>query len=165
MLHGKCADEQAAWLHETARLLQDYPQAILFDAIDACVKEPGRVFAPTVGEIIAKLEQPLRDAEVEAAHLRELAMRLAEGVEIPDYEPPAAPTWEAGPEAPTEYCSPEDARAILAEVFSGRESPLGAALEGMAAALGNADKPKTRADYIREGKVPPTPRPHEPIRV
>lgn len=165
MLHGKSPEEVTAWLHETARLLSDLPEHILFNAIDECVKEPGRVFAPTVGEILAKASNPLHHAETEAARLREMANLMADGVTIPEYEPPAPMAWNTQPEEPKVYCTAEEARQILIEEgLVG--TPTGDALEKMMVAGRVEDKrPKTRAEYIAQGKVPPRLTPDEAIRV
>ena len=88
MIRGLTNDEREAWLHETGRLLADLPERIVFEAIDECVKEPGRCFAPSVGEIREKAAAPLRRAEIEAANLRRMAQLIAEGAEIPEYAPP-----------------------------------------------------------------------------
>lgn len=158
MLHGKSAEEQRAWLHETVRLLSDLPERIVFDAVDSCVKEPGRVFAPTVGEILAKAGPVLERAERQAANLRQLANLIAEGVEIPEYEPDPWGRPLNHPEV--KPCSGEEADAILRE-FGLRGSPQGDKLAGMLA----PDKPKSRSDYIAAGEVPPPIVPPEPLFV
>lgn len=158
MLHGKGEAEITAWLHETVRLLQDLPQHHLFTAIDECVKEPGRVFAPTVGEIRERVAEPLQRAEREACRLRRLAKLVAEGVEIPDWEEPELSPWEvraASPE-PKQYCTGEEAREIL------REQGLLGTVTGdvlekaLVAGQAGQPAPQTRADYIRQGMTPPS---------
>lgn len=145
MANGKSADEQKAWLHETTRLLADLPEAILFDAIDTCVMEPGRVFLPSIGEIRDKAAEPLRRAEREAAHLRRLALLIREGVTIPDWVQPS--TLRLDPEPEKKIVTPEERRAILAEYGLGENGSL--------ASLLNPERPKTRAEWIAEGKEPP----------
>lgn len=152
MAHGKSPEEQKAWLHEATRLLSDLPQGILFDAIDECVREPGRVFAPAVGEIRAKAAQPLQRAEREAARLRRLAMLIAEGVEIPDWIEPQFP---AKPKPPEPLCTPEEASAILAEF--GIKSAYGKKL----AAMLQPEPELTRAEMIAVGREPPAIQPDE----
>jgi hypothetical protein len=147
MAHGKAPEEQTAWLHEATRLLSDLPQAIVFDAIDECVKEPGRVFAPSVGEIRAKAAGPLQQREREAARLRRLAILIAEGAEIPDW---IRPDYVASaPPPPEPVCTPEEATAILAEF--GIKSLFAEKLAGML----KPEQPKSRADMIAEGIEPP----------
>lgn len=147
MAAGKDSDQIKAWLHETARLLSDLPQAVLFDAIDECVKEPGRVFAPSVGEIRDKAAEPLRRREREAARLRWLTNLVAEGTDIPEWAEPEP--WPGRPERTEPDCTPEQAAAILAEF--GLKGSSGDKL----AAMLTPEKPKTRADYIAEGRDPP----------
>lgn len=114
MPNAKSDDEKRAWLHEMARLLGDYPQSVLFQAIDECVKEPGRVWCPAVGEIIAKAEPLRRQKEREAARLQAIANRLATGVEIPVYQPPEPSSWQSTAKPKEEErCTPEEARRIL----------------------------------------------------
>ena len=148
MANGMDGEMVRAWLHETARLLSDLPQSVLFDAIDACVKEPGRRFVPSVGEIREKAAGDLRQRERVAARLSVLARLIREGVEIADYVEPARP-WEAVPAKSVEYCKPEEARAILAEFGLS-----GAYVEGLADKL-KREPEKTRADYLAEGREPP----------
>ena len=115
MIRGMTDPERKAWLHETGRLLSDLPEAIVLEAIDECVKEPGRAFAPTVGEIRAKALPPLEQAKVLSANLQNLARLVADGVEIPDYQEPRRLPL---PEEPKEVWRPEpgETAAILAEV-------------------------------------------------
>lgn len=167
MLHGKAEDQITAWLHETTRLLESegLPEAVLFNAIDECVKEPGRRWCPTVGEILDKVSEPLQTACREAANLRRLADLVAEGVAIPDWEP--LPYQAPVVEKPKEYVTPEEARQILRE-HGLLGTRCGEAVENLMVNGNLPDsKPKSRADYIREGKVPPpiVPPEYEPIRV
>lgn len=151
MLRNIAEDAQRAWLHETTRLLSDLPGSLLLDAIDDCLKHPGRVFPPTVGEIREKIAAPLQRAELEAANLRRLATAIADGVEIPEYEEPKHLhlSGEPIPPKPAEVCSPQAARAILEE-FGLR----GPAADKLAATL-DAERPKSRAEMIAAGEVPP----------
>lgn len=155
MANGRDADQIKAWLHETARLLSDLPQDVLFEAIDECVKEPGRVFAPSVGEIREKAATPLKTRERRAARLRNLANLIAEGVEIPDWQPPAfaTPTPAFREE---DRCTPEEAAAILKEF--GIKSSLGDHLANYL----KPEQPKSRADHIAAGREPPPLRPTPP---
>ena len=148
MAHGKTPEEQRAWLHETARLLGDLPESILFDAIDECVKEPGRVFAPAVGEIREKASGPLHEKERAAARLRRYANLIAEGVDIPEWVEPTSPQWSV-PQQPKKICTPEEARAILVEY--GLRGTVAESVAGML----KPDHPKSRAELIAEGKEPP----------
>ena len=157
MIRGLSDPERKAWLHETARLLSDLPERILLEAIDDCVKEPGRVFAPSVGEILDKASVPLTRAEREAANLRKLANLIAGGVEIPDLERPRYLDPPGGPKEPWKP-KPGETEAILAEFPGLKGSAMGEKIAGMLA----PDKPKTRADYIAAGEVPPPIIPREP---
>lgn len=149
MMHGKDSAQIQAWLHETARLLGDIPEGVLFDAIDGCVQEPGRVFVPSVGEIRERASEALRKQERRAARLNRLATLIAEGVQIPDWVDP--PKWG---EARSEFreddrCTPEQAKAILAEF--GLPSGFSDKLAGLL----QPEPPKSRADLIAEGSEPP----------
>lgn len=150
MMHGKSSEQVRAWMHETARLLADLPQSILFEAIDECVKEPGRVFAPTVGEIREKAAEPLRKLERTAARLRRVAMLIEEGVDVPAAEHPEARPWNRPiPDFDeTQRCTPEQAASVLSE-FGLRSG----VLNKVAANLGPRRLP-TRADYIAMGVDP-----------
>ena len=153
MANGKDSDQVRAWLHETARLLSDLPQGILSDAIDECVKEPGRVFVPSVGEIREKAAPILAREEYAAARLQQLARLIEEGAEIPEWVPPRSYRLEPGPEFRAEdRCTPEEARKILAE--NGFHSHFA---DKMAERLGEqlSGPPKTRAELIAEGITPP----------
>lgn len=154
MANGKDAEQVKAWLHETARLLADLPQFVLFDAIDDLVKEPGRVFLPSVGEIREKAAARLQKEERRAARLARHAKLIAEGVTIPDYQPPR-PTWSDEPEKRDEpNCTPEQAAAILKE--------FGLPSTFSAAAYLKPEPPKSRADLIAEGITPPPIRADKP---
>ena len=155
MANGRDADQIKAWLHETARLLADLPQDVLFEAIDECVKEPGRVFAPSVGEIREKAATPLKVRERRAARLRYYCNLIDEGVEIPEWVPP---TFGAPPPLLREedQCTPEEAAAILKQY-------------GIRSAMGNRladylkpEPPKSRADHIAAGREPPPLQPLPP---
>lgn len=156
MANGKHPDEVKAWLHETARLLGDLPQSVLFNAIDDCVKEPGRVFLPSVGEIREKVAAPLHRLEVHAARLRRLAQLIEEGVEIPAWVPP--PQWgQPDPlPQPEPVCTPEQAAEILAEF--NLPSSYGEKLAGLL----KPDAPKSRAEMIAQGIAPPPINPPKP---
>ena len=143
---GKDSAQIKAWLHETARLLSDMPQAILFNAIDDCVKEPGRRWPPTVGEIRDKAAQPWQRQGREAARLRRLVNLMAEGVEIPAW---AQPAWGTSPRQAEPVCTPDEAQAILKEF--GLRGDFGDNLAGML----TPEKPMTATDYIAEGRDPP----------
>jgi hypothetical protein len=158
MANGKDAEQVRAWLHETARLLSDLPKRVLFDAIDDCVKEPGRVFVPSVGEIRERAASSLQRAERIAARLRLLAKLIAEGVDLPEWVEPTAGRFTIPPatEPEKEVCTPEQAAAILAEF--GLSSSYGAKLAGML----KPEPEKSRADYIAEGREPPPLKPKEP---
>ncbi|MDP9424017.1 MAG: hypothetical protein M3Q19_14510 [Pseudomonadota bacterium] len=149
MANGKDSDQVRAWLHETARLLADLPQSVLFDAIDECVKEPGRVFVPSVGEIREKASASLRRKESHAARLRRLAMLIEEGMEIPEWQDPATAWASSAPPPPEPVCTPEQAAAILKEY--GLPSSYGEKLAGYL----QPEPPKSRADMIAEGRMPP----------
>lgn len=152
MANGKDSDQVKAWLHETARLLSDLPQGVLFDAIDECVKEPGRVFCPSVGEIRDRAAQTLHRKEAHSARLRLLANLIAEGLEIPEWAAP--PNYK--PAEPEPFCTPEQAASILAE-FS-----LPAAYGERLAGFLKPEAPMSRADMIAVGKVPPPIKPDAP---
>ena len=156
MANGKDREQITAWLHETARLLADLPQSVLFDAIDECVKEPGRVFVPSVGEIREKASDTLQKREREAARLNRLANLIAEGVEIPEYIPPEPIDW-ALPTAERREpnVTPEEAAAILEEF--GLKSSMGSKLAGML----KPAQPKSRNEMIAEGREPPPINPDE----
>jgi hypothetical protein len=157
MANGKDAEQIRAWLHETARLLSDLPKRVLFDAIDDCVKEPGRVFVPSVGEIREKAAASLQRQERIAARLRKLANLIAEGVELPEWVEPTPGRFiiSPAPEPEKEVCTPEQAAAILAEF--GLSSSSGAKLAGML----QPQPERTRADYIAEGRDPPPLKPKD----
>jgi hypothetical protein len=161
MANGKDADQVHAWLHETARLLSDLPQAVLFDAIDACVQEPGRAFLPSVGEIRAKAAGPLQRKERAAARLCHLARLIEQGFEIPEWDADKpAWTYARSPEPKVERWQPKpgETAAILAEFGLSR-------MVSDAAARALQPEPvKTRADLIAEGVepapiIPPAPDP------
>jgi hypothetical protein len=149
-MQGKDPAQIKAWLHETARLLDDITEEDLFEAIDECVKEPGRIFTPTVGEIRAKALPAKQKREREAARLRRVAMLIEDGVEPPP--PPAPFQW---PPAERRWddsmrCSPEAAAKILKEecphMRTDRQEALKAKLE--------PPRKPTRADYIAMGVDP-----------
>lgn len=148
MANGMDNEMVRAWLHETARLLGDLPQSVLFDAIDDCVKEPGRSFLPSVGEIREKAANDLHRRERIAANLNALARLIREGVEVADYVPPASP-WGMTPTKPVAYCTGEEAARIM------KEEGLGGGLAGLLADKLKQEPEKTRADYIAEGREPP----------
>lgn len=151
MMHGKDPAQVKAWLHETARLLSDLPQDILFTAIDECVKEPGRVFVPTVGEIREKAMEPMRTMERTAARLNRVAKLIEEGADIPPAEPEKSWDWRNQQEVvEPNRCTPEEAAAILAEF-----GLKGSTAESLTRHLGAPRKP-TRADYIAMGVDPAT---------
>lgn len=152
MMHGKDAAQIQAWLYETARLLGDLPEGVLFDAIDDCVKEPGRVFVPSVGEIRERASAALQKQERRAARLNRLAKLIEDGAEIPDWEPPTR--WglngpEPVPAVPEPICTPEQAAAILKEY--GLPSSYGEKLAGYL----KPEPHKSRAEWVAEGKEPP----------
>lgn len=147
---GKDGPQMSAWLHETGRLLHDLPEDILFNAIDECVKEPGRIFVPTVGEIREKAAGPLRQRERTAARLRKMAILIEDGEDIPPAEPEMKWSWPVKEEVFDEStrCTPEEAAAICAEFG------LSSTATAMATRhLGPAKAP-TRADYIALGVDP-----------
>jgi hypothetical protein len=149
MMHGKDAAQVQAWLHETARLLADLPEDILFDAIDECVKEHGRVFAPTVGEIRERADSALRLRQRVASRLQQVADLIASGVDVPAADP--VKSWMSPPEPAfreQDRCSPEDAAQILSEL--GISSTAAATAKRH---LGPLGKP-TREDYIALGVDP-----------
>lgn len=151
MANGRDPAQITAWLHETARLLSDLPQSILCDAIDECVKEPGRVFAPSVGEIRAKAAGSLNERSREAAHLNEMARLIREGVSFPEWVPPP-PKPCFGDIVKPEFrdedrCTPEEAAAILAEL--GMPSAYADKLKGF------LSPQPTRQEMIAQGKTPP----------
>lgn len=152
MPNGKSNEQVTAWMHETARLLSDLPQGVLFDAIDECVKEPGRTFCPSVGEIRDKAAKDLHRKEAHAARLRILANLIAEGVEIPDW---VAPPHYTPPE-PEPNCTPEQAAEILKEF--GLPTAYGEKLAGFL----KPEPTMSRADMIAAGKVPPPIKPDAP---
>lgn len=88
MTRAASVEHVKAWLHETSRLLSNLPACVLFPAIDACVMEPGRVFLPMPGEILAKAQEPLQDLRCQAARLRILAGLISERVHVPEWRPP-----------------------------------------------------------------------------
>ena len=150
MTNGKDAEQIKIWLHETARLLEDLPECVLLPAIDECVKEPGRVFVPSVGEIRAKAEPQLRKIQRQAARLNRLKQMLAEDVEIPDV-PPEPPRWGETEKRTEPNCTPEEAAAILAEF--GLKSSFGSSLAGML----KPEEPKTTQQMAAEGREMPRP--------
>jgi hypothetical protein len=159
MPNGKSNEQVTAWMHETARLLSDLPQGVLFDAIDECVKEPGRTFCPSVGEIREKAAKDLHRKEAHAARLRILANLIAEGVEIPEWVQPTRMGMNGPEPVPTEaetQCTPEQAAAILKEF--GLPTSYGEKLAGFL----KPEPPMSRADMIATGKVPPPIKPDAP---
>lgn len=154
MANGKSNEQVTAWMHETARLLSDLPQGVLFDAIDECVKEPGRVFCPSVGEIREKAATDLHRKEAHAARLRLLAKLIAEGVEIPDWVAP--PHYKRPEPEPVWNPAPGEIAAILAE--HGLSGSLGEKVAGFL----KPEPPMSRADMIAAGRVPPPINPDKP---
>lgn len=149
MANGKDADQVRAWLHETGRLLNDLPGDILSGAIDECVKEPGRVWLPSVGEIREKAAAPLQKRERIAARLCHLANLIKQGVEVPDYDPDK-PGWEyPRPRPPVQQgWKPNEGEtaSILAEF--GLPSSVGSLVAKV------LEPKKSRAEMIAEGREP-----------
>ncbi len=79
--------EARIWVSEMARLLGHLPEDILNDAIDAVMRECK--FLPTVAEIIAYADTPLRRRKRIAARLTSMAALAGQGVVIRKIEPPA----------------------------------------------------------------------------
>lgn len=156
MANGKHPDEVKAWMHETTRLLGDLPQHVLFTAIDDCVKEPGRVFLPSIGEIREKASASLAKEERRAARLNRMARLIEEGASFPDWVPPDPSIWGAPPPDPEPVCTPEQAAEILAEF--GLSSALGSKVAGML----NPEPQQTRAEMIAAGVCPPPIKRDEP---
>ena len=86
MANGKDAAQIEAWLHETARLLERFPAAVLLPALDECAMQ--YKFLPTVAEINDKAEPRFRTLQRRAARLNRLAQMIADGVPLPEYAPP-----------------------------------------------------------------------------
>lgn len=156
MANGRSDAQVHAWLHETARMLSDLPQHVLFDAIDQCVKEPGRVFVPSVGEIREKASARLAKEERRAARLAGYAKLIAEGVEIPEWVAPPPPMWGDPQPEPEPNCTPEEAAAILKEY--GLPSSYGQKL----ASYLNPERSRTRAELLADGICPPPINPEKP---
>lgn len=153
MANGRDRAQIDAWLHETVRLLSDLPQGVLFEAIDECVKEPGRVFVPSVGEIREKASDRLRRQERIAARLNWMVRLIDQGVEIPDWETLHPNIAASEPQAP--FCTAEEAAAILAEF--GLKSSLSQGLAGLL----KPEEQKTRQQMVSEGREPPPLKPRE----
>jgi hypothetical protein len=145
MAYGKDREQVQAWLHESVRLLEDLPASALLPAIDDCVKEPGRVFVPSVGEIRAKADAALQAAQMRAARLNRLRQMIADGVPIPEWQQ----SQDCGLTPKREPWTPEpgETAAILAEY--GIRSGLAEALTGM---LEAKDRPSTAQQMAAEGR-------------
>jgi hypothetical protein len=105
--HERNPDRATAWLHETRRLLSDLPGDILAHAIDEAIKGSDRGFMPQVGQIRAIADPMRSDREREALRL-EAIVKLIE-------RPCARSAPDAAAETTTEWCTPEQASAIIEE--------------------------------------------------
>lgn len=156
MANGKDSEQVKAWLHETTRLLEDLPASVLLPAIDDLVKEPGRVFVPSVGEIREKADVHYKKLHRQAARLNILRQMLEDGVPLPEWVEPVVPSFNPAPPEPN--CTPEEAAAILAEFGLPSSGGLAAKL---AAGL-KEDRPTSAQEAALAGVEPRPERPRDP---
>ena len=135
MTSGWSEAKATAWLHETARLLEDLPKDVLAAAIDQAIKSSDRGFMPTVGEIRAIAEPRFIE--------RQRILRRLESVAALRDDRPARP--------PKEIATPDQVEAIKAEV--------GLVTQPFGEMVKRVDTPRrnpTREDYIALGIDPAT---------